>query len=86
MGTGAGRKHQADEDRNPFNDRIIASGSDDGKVFIWEVPQAFTLYSDAEEPADVDPVSKLTGHSRYVRADHRRAYSDSLQKGWSSPV
>lgn len=52
--------------RNPFNDRIIASGSDDGKVFIWQVPNGFSLYSDAEEPEDVAPVSKLTGHSRKV--------------------
>lgn len=55
-----------DTDWNPFNDRVIASGSDDGKVFIWQVPQAFTLYSDAEEPTDVAPVSKLAGHSRKV--------------------
>ncbi|KFY22974.1 hypothetical protein V493_06184 [Pseudogymnoascus sp. VKM F-4281 (FW-2241)] len=55
-----------DTDWNPFNDRIIASGSDDGKVFIWQVPNGFSLYSDAEEPADVSPVSKLTGHSRKV--------------------
>jgi len=55
-----------DTDWNPFNDHIIASGSDDGKVFIWQVPQGFTLYSDAEEPADVAPMSKLTGHSRKV--------------------
>ncbi|KAK4167616.1 hypothetical protein QBC43DRAFT_135049 [Cladorrhinum sp. PSN259] len=55
-----------DTDWNPFNDRIIASASDDGKVFIWEVPQGFTLYTDAEEPADVAPVSKLQGHSRKV--------------------
>lgn len=51
--------------RHPFNDRIIASGSDDGKIFIWEVPKNFTLFTDAEEPADVSPVSKLAGHSRY---------------------
>jgi WD40 repeat protein len=57
---------QADPYRNPFNDRVIASGSDDGKVFIWQVPQGFTLHTDAEEPADVAPLSKLTGHSRYV--------------------
>lgn len=50
--------------RNPFNDRVIASGSDDGKVFIWQVPQGFTLYSDGDEPVDVAPVMKLTGHSR----------------------
>ncbi|KAH7348942.1 hypothetical protein BKA65DRAFT_501756 [Rhexocercosporidium sp. MPI-PUGE-AT-0058] len=55
-----------DTDWNPFNDRIIASASDDGKVFIWQVPQGFSLYSDAEEPTDVAPVSKLTGHSRKV--------------------
>ncbi|OBT45845.1 hypothetical protein VE00_03864 [Pseudogymnoascus sp. WSF 3629] len=55
-----------DTDWNPFNDRIIASGSDDGKVFIWQVPNGFSLYSDAEEPEDVAPVSKLTGHSRKV--------------------
>lgn len=52
--------------RNPFNDRIIASGSDDGKIFIWEVPQDFTLHTEAEEPADVSPVARLSGHSRKV--------------------
>jgi coronin-1B/1C/6 len=33
------------------------------------VPQGFTLYSDDEEPNDVAPVSKLTGHSRYVKRE-----------------
>lgn len=66
VGCKAWRQNVVDEDRNPFNDQLIASGSDDGKVFIWQVPQGFTLYSDAEEPEDVAPVSKLTGHSRYV--------------------
>ncbi|KAK4146398.1 uncharacterized protein C8A04DRAFT_25908 [Dichotomopilus funicola] len=55
-----------DTDWSPHNDRIIASASDDGKVFIWEVPQGFSLYTDAEEITDVAPVSKLTGHSRKV--------------------
>ncbi|KAK3301592.1 uncharacterized protein B0T15DRAFT_316948 [Chaetomium strumarium] len=55
-----------DTDWNPFNDRIIASASDDGKVFIWEVPKGFTLYTDAEEIPDVSPVSRLSGHSRKV--------------------
>ncbi|KAI1004123.1 Coronin-like protein [Podosphaera aphanis] len=55
-----------DTDWNPFNDRFIASGSDDGKVFIWQVPQDFTLYTDADEPVDIGPLSKLTGHSRKV--------------------
>ncbi|KAI9166781.1 Coronin-like protein crn1 [Paramyrothecium foliicola] len=55
-----------DTDWNPFNDRIIASASEDGKVFIWEVPDGFTLYTDAEEVPHVSPVSKLGGHSRKV--------------------
>ncbi|KAH7354470.1 WD repeat domain-containing protein [Plectosphaerella cucumerina] len=55
-----------DTDWNPFNDRIIASGSEDGKVFIWEVPRDFTLHTDAEEPADVAPVARLSGHARKV--------------------
>ncbi|KAI2637531.1 DUF1900-domain-containing protein [Xylaria nigripes] len=55
-----------DTDWNPFNDRVIASASDDGKVMIWQVPQGFSLLTDAEEPADVTPYAKLTGHSRKV--------------------
>ncbi|KAI5863178.1 hypothetical protein GGS23DRAFT_568583 [Durotheca rogersii] len=55
-----------DTDWNPFNDRLIASASDDGKVMLWEVPKDFTLLGDAEEPADVYPVAKLSAHSRKV--------------------
>ncbi|KAK5653107.1 hypothetical protein OQA88_9205 [Cercophora sp. LCS_1] len=55
-----------DTDWNPFNDHIIASASDDGKVFVWQVPQGFTLHTDGDEVIDVYPVSKLTGHSRKV--------------------
>ncbi|KAK7751075.1 Coronin-like protein crn1 [Diatrype stigma] len=55
-----------DTDWNPFDDRIIASASDDGKVMIWQVPQDFTLFTDAEEPADVAPIAKFTGHTRKV--------------------
>ncbi|MCJ1464242.1 Coronin-like protein crn1 [Pseudocyphellaria aurata] len=55
-----------DIDWNPFNDSLIASGSDDGKAFIWKVPEGFTLRTEGEEPADVAPVAKLVGHSRKV--------------------
>lgn len=55
-----------DTDWSPFNDDIIASGSDDGKVFLWKVPDGFTLHTDADEPQDVKPVGKLSGHSRKV--------------------
>jgi coronin-1B/1C/6 len=36
------------------------------QVFLWRVPTGFTLFTDAEEPADVAPVGRLTGHSRYI--------------------
>src|SRR3954451_25111721 len=54
--------------RNPFHDDIIASGSDDGKVFIWKVPGDFTLYVDDESVAskDVAPQLRLTGHQKYL--------------------
>ncbi|KKZ68128.1 hypothetical protein EMCG_06185 [[Emmonsia] crescens] len=55
-----------DTDWNPFNDSLIASGSDDGKVFLWRVPENFTLHTDAEEIADIAPVGKLSGHPRKV--------------------
>jgi len=55
-----------DTDWNPFHDNIVASASDDGKVFIWQVPDNFTLHTDAEEITDVSPVSKLAGHPRKV--------------------
>ena len=58
-----------DTDWHPFNDRILVSGSDDGKAFIWKVPEGFTVHVDANEDgevADVAPVAKLSGHSRKV--------------------
>ncbi|KKA28116.1 hypothetical protein TD95_002312 [Thielaviopsis punctulata] len=55
-----------DTDWNPFNDHVIASASDDGKVCIWEVPKNFTLHTDAEEVPSVSPVSTLSGHTRKV--------------------
>lgn len=42
--------------------------ADGGQVFVWKVPENFTLYTDAEEPADVSPVLKLGGHLRSVAA------------------
>lgn len=56
-----------DTDWNPFNDSIIASGSDDGRAFLWKVPEGFTLRAEeGEDPKDVAPLSKLAGHSRKV--------------------
>lgn len=35
-------------------------------MFLWRVPENFTLKSDADEPADVSPVARLGGHARKV--------------------
>lgn len=57
-----------DTDWNPFNDSLIASGSDDGKIFLWRVPENFTLHPDVppDDIQDIDPVGKLSGHPRKV--------------------
>ncbi|KAL9591849.1 MAG: hypothetical protein Q9179_007312 [Wetmoreana sp. 5 TL-2023] len=64
------RGHKAvvlDTDWSPFDDSLIASGSDDGKAFIWRVPQGFTLRTEeGEDVKDVAPIQQLTGHSRKV--------------------
>ncbi|KAL9603913.1 MAG: hypothetical protein Q9219_000851 [cf. Caloplaca sp. 3 TL-2023] len=64
------RGHKAvvlDTDWNPFDDSLIASGSDDGKAFIWRVPEDFTLRTEeGEDPKDIAPLKKFTGHSRKV--------------------
>ncbi|KAL8636205.1 MAG: hypothetical protein Q9228_006374 [Teloschistes exilis] len=64
------RGHKAvvlDTDWSPFDDSLIASGSDDGKAFIWRVPGNFTLRTEeGEEIRDVAPLKQLTGHSRKV--------------------
>ena len=56
-----------DTDWSPFDDSLIASGSDDAKAFIWKVPEAFTLKTEeGEEPKDIAPVQRLGGHSRKI--------------------
>ncbi|KAJ5108155.1 hypothetical protein N7456_004830 [Penicillium angulare] len=57
-----------DTDWNPFNDDLIASGSDDGKVFLWRVPDNFTVRPDveADDVQDIAPVGKLSGHPKKI--------------------
>jgi coronin-1B/1C/6 len=50
-----------DTDFNPFNDYVIASGAEDSKVMIWNIPEEY-----AEDQEEVTPVLKLSGHGRYV--------------------
>ncbi|EWC47000.1 coronin-like protein crn1 [Drechslerella stenobrocha 248] len=57
-----------DTDWNPFHDDIIASGSDDGRVFVWKVPADFSLHVDEEDlpSKEVQPHARLTGHQKKV--------------------
>ncbi|CAG8151342.1 unnamed protein product [Penicillium salamii] len=57
-----------DTDWNPFNDDLIASGSDDGKVLLWRVPENFTVRPDvnADDVQDLAPVGKLSGHPKKI--------------------
>ncbi|KAJ5163973.1 uncharacterized protein N7500_005803 [Penicillium coprophilum] len=57
-----------DTDWNPFNDDLIASGSDDGKVLLWRVPENFTVRpdTDADNIQDLAPIGKLSGHPKKI--------------------
>lgn len=49
---------------NPFNDYVIASGAEDSKVMIWNIPEKYD-----EDLEEVTPVLKLSGHQRLVTRD-----------------
>ncbi|BCS26597.1 coronin [Aspergillus puulaauensis] len=57
-----------DTDWNPFNDDLLASGSDDGRVYLWRVPEGFTVNPDidSDDIQDIAPVGKLSGHPKKV--------------------
>ncbi|OLL26329.1 Coronin-like protein crn1 [Neolecta irregularis DAH-3] len=52
-----------DTDWSPFMDTLVASGSEDAKIFLWQVPDDFTIFDNVFE--EVRPMAKLTGHSRH---------------------
>ncbi|AJV59038.1 CLL_collapsed_G0039150.mRNA.1.CDS.1 [Saccharomyces cerevisiae] len=58
-----------DTDFDPFNDYRIASGSDDSKIGIWDIPENYKFHDHVDEdgePIDIKPVKFLTGHARKV--------------------
>lgn len=57
-----------DTDFDPFNDRRLASGSDDSKIGIWDIPEGYSFRNSEnnDEIVDVKPVRMLSGHSRKV--------------------
>jgi coronin-1B/1C/6 len=65
------RSHTApvlDTDCSPFNDSIVVSAGDDGKVMIWKVDSiAFEGWGqDGWEPRDFDPVARIDVTPRRV--------------------
>ncbi|KAJ6614138.1 hypothetical protein B0H10DRAFT_2046156 [Mycena sp. CBHHK59/15] len=65
------RSHTApvlDTDWSPHNDRIVASGGEDGKVMIWKVdPEAFEGWGlEGWVPTDFDPVSRIDASPRKI--------------------
>ncbi|ODQ77345.1 hypothetical protein BABINDRAFT_163603, partial [Babjeviella inositovora NRRL Y-12698] len=58
-----------DVDFNPFDEQMIVSSSDDGRIAIWEIPADYSFHKYMNEDGDaidVAPVKYLTGHSRKV--------------------
>ena len=58
-----------DTDFDPFNDHRVASGSDDCKIGIWDIPEGYSFRNHIDENGDVidiQPTKMLTGHSRKV--------------------
>ena len=53
---------------SPFDDSIVASGGEDGRVLVWKVrADAFEGWgADAWEPADFDPVARIDGAPRKI--------------------
>ena len=53
---------------SPFNDSIVASGGEDGKIMIWKVEaSAFDGWGQEHwVPQDFDPVSRIDGSARRI--------------------
>ncbi|KAJ7097243.1 microtubule binding protein [Mycena belliarum] len=65
------RSHTApvlDTDWSPHNDRVVASGGEDGKVMIWKVePDIFEGWgAEGWVPSDLDPVLRIDASPRKV--------------------
>ncbi|ODV63488.1 coronin, partial [Ascoidea rubescens DSM 1968] len=64
-----------DTDFDPFNDHIVASCSEDGKIFIYNIPEDYSFHLPTDpknkknsdpQIKDIYPSTKLSGHTRKV--------------------
>ena len=55
---------------NPFNDKQVVSCSDDGKIFLWDIPDDFSFHhyvDEKDETKDItEPTKILSAHNRKV--------------------
>lgn len=53
---------------SPFNDSVVASAGEDGKILVWKVEEsAFDDWGGEKwEPLDFDPVARISGSGRKV--------------------
>jgi coronin-1B/1C/6 len=53
---------------SPFNDSVVASGGEDGKILVWKVESGeFEGWgSDRWEPQDFDPVARIAASARKI--------------------
>ncbi|KAF9517132.1 hypothetical protein BS47DRAFT_1375794 [Hydnum rufescens UP504] len=53
---------------SPFNDSVVASGGEDGKILVWKVESGeFDGWgSERWEPQDFDPVARIAGSARKI--------------------
>ncbi|KAJ7625727.1 microtubule binding protein [Roridomyces roridus] len=94
------RSHTApvlDTDWSPHNDRIVASGGEDGKVMIWKVePSIFEGWgAEGWVPQDLDPVLRIDACSSTPTAqnvvasasgEHTWALADAIQSFTFNPT
>ncbi|KAG9118392.1 Coronin-like protein crn1 [Ceratobasidium sp. 392] len=57
-----------DTDWSPFNDSVVVSGGEDGRVLVWKVEasQFDGWGADKWQPRDFDPVASISGSGRKV--------------------
>jgi len=53
---------------SPFDDRVVASGGEDGKILVWKVEDRdFEGWGgDKWEPRDFEPVARISGSGRKI--------------------
>ncbi|ODV93727.1 hypothetical protein PACTADRAFT_35477 [Pachysolen tannophilus NRRL Y-2460] len=61
-----------DTDLSPFDDEVVVSAGDDGKISVWRIPTDFSFHNYVDENNEIkdikQPLKTLQGHKRKVGA------------------